>query len=238
MLPFTKKELSPPKRICLRLREARKAACISAEEVAEKTRMSMRVIAALEECRFHDLPFSSLYQKHLIQSYARAIGMNPEAFLNQFEQDELWRKKSRQPLATRPKSLTRFMSVPLLLRAGVTVAAALLCLGYLGFQVQRILKPPSLMVYTPVQGDILRSSTLVVAGKTDPEVQVTLNGAPVSQNNSGEFSATLDLPTGVNTLVIAAKKKHGKITTDVRHVIVREETQFSFTSPDATSETL
>lgn len=233
MTIFTKKSLTPPKRICLRLREARECAKIPLETVAKKTRTSSRYLLALEECRFHDLPFSHAYQKHLIKAYMRAIGIHPEPYLLQFEHEELWRKKKEVAKPRRPKPFTRFMSLPLFLRAASALGIALLCMGYLGLQVKRIIEPPRLLVYAPQQGDILSSGILTVLGKTEPEVQVTINGTPVTQNKGGEFTTTLELPSGVNTLTIAAKKKHGKTTTLVRNVIVREERQFSFTGKKA-----
>lgn len=226
---FTRKELEQPKRICLCLREARERSGVPLETVAKKTRMSARYLLALEECRWGDLPFSRAYQKHLIKAYAQAIGADSTPYISQFEDEELWHEKKRAPAPVVPKHFSRFLSLPLVLRAISTGALSLLLVGYLGFQVKRIVDPPTLLIYSPADGDIVRTGTLAVSGKTEREVKVTLNGAPVSQNERGEFTAMLDLETGVNTLVFSAKKKHGKTTTHVRNVIVREQSQFSFT---------
>ena len=84
MLNFTKKNLQGSQRVCFRLQAIREAKGLTLEYVAEQTKINKTYLSALEECRFEDIPFSSLYQKNFIKKYARAIGENPESFISQF----------------------------------------------------------------------------------------------------------------------------------------------------------
>jgi len=52
-------------------------------------------------------------------------------------------------------------------------------------------------------------------------VTVSVNGKDVGTNEKGVFEAQIDLSVGVNTLTIEAKKKHGKTTQEVRHVVLK-----------------
>lgn len=229
---FQKKEITPPKRVCLCLKEARERKGISLEEMSLRTRMSKSQLAALEDCRFQDLPFAPVYQKHLIKAYMASLGMDAAGFVAQFDTEEAPVKK-HLPLAIRTPSFSRFLSLPLVLRVGAVICITIGCITYLGFQVKGILEPPELTIYSPQQGYILNTPNLRVTGKTDPEVRVLINGTKVMQGESGDFSANLNLTTGVNTIVISAQRKHGKITTATRHVVVREQKQFSLTSDTA-----
>ena len=70
--------------------------------------------------------------------------------------------------------------------------------------------------------------SLVVQGKTDKEVAVTINGIVVPPNTSGQFNERVDLAPGMNTITVTAKRKHGKTTTEIRHVILREGQAISY----------
>ncbi len=225
---FTKKSITAPKRVCLCLKEARERKNITLDEMGKRLRIDTKFIEALETCKFSELPFSPMYQKHLIKAYMTILEVDASSVVEQFSREEMPTHPHGAVLL--PTSMPRAHNIPMMLRFGAIALFVLSCFGYLGLQVHRILEPPKLVILTPEQGRITDKSALRVTGKTDPEVKVSINGTEVSQNEHGDFAATLDLPSGVNTLVISAKKKHGKTTTETRHVIVRHDhEQFSFT---------
>ncbi len=229
---FTKKSIAAPKRVCLCLKEARERKNITLDDMGKRLRIDTTYIEALETCRFSDLPFSPMYQKHLIRAYMAVLDLDAALMVEQFSREELPTHQHGAVLV--PTSLPRAHNLPMMLRFGAIALFVLSCFGYLGLQVHRILEPPKLVILTPEQGRITDESALEVSGQTDPEVKVTINGTEVAQNEHGDFSQTLDLPDGVNTLVISAKKKHGKTTTETRHVIVRHTNeQFSLTEDSA-----
>lgn len=225
---FTKKSIAAPKRVCLCLKEARDRKNTTLEEMGKRLRIDTKYIEALETCRFSELPFSPMYQKHLIRAYMAVLGIDASSMVEQFSREELSSHSHGTVLL--PNSMPRTHNLPMMLRFGAIAFVVLACFSYLGLQVHRILEPPTLLVFSPEQGHITDQSVLSVTGQTDPEVQVSINGTNVLQNEQGKFSATLDLPTGVNTLMISARKKHGKTTTETRHIIVRQgNNQFSRT---------
>ena len=59
------------------LKRARERAALSEADVARLTRLSPRVIAALEEERYDHLP-AGLYARAAVRAYAHAVGLDPD----------------------------------------------------------------------------------------------------------------------------------------------------------------
>lgn len=226
-MQFRKKDIQQTKRVCFRLKDAREAAGLTREALAEKLRMSMKHIEALEDCRFHDLPFSAVYQKKMISSYLTAIGMDPQSFVQQFVYEEV---KSTPATSETPRQSARYAHLPNLpfffRTAGI--AAVILSVGlYLFLQVKHIVEPPVLVVHTPSQDMTTRDDVLTVTGQTDREAAVLVNGQAVVSNEDGSFEEHITLAEGVNTIILTAKKKHGKETRAVRHVVYKKDQALS-----------
>jgi len=219
---FIKKDLTPPERVCFRLRSLRKGKKISLEEMERKTRISKKYLQALEECRFHDVPFASVYQRNFVKSYVESLGVDPEPFLKQYIIEETV-KEDKKPKIEQEKEIqrSRWYIFPSFLRFGLIVVPALILVGYLGWQVRRIVTPPSLTIYSPVEGFITQDNVLVVQGETEPEAQISINGQEIKNSEKGQFKEEISLVEGVNTITIVVKKKHGKTTTEARHVVYK-----------------
>lgn len=219
---FTKKDLIPPERVCFRLRALRQEKKVSLEEMERKTRISKKYLQALEECRFRDVPFANVYQKNFVKSYVEALGVDSEPFLKQYIIEETV-KEDKKPKVEQEKEIrrSRWYILPSFLRFGLILVPALILIGYLGWQVRRIVTPPSLAIYSPVEGFITQNSTLVIQGETEPEAQISINGQEIKNSEKGQFKEEISLADGVNTITIVVKKKHGKTTTETRHVVYK-----------------
>lgn len=222
MSAFDKRELPEPKRVCLRLKESREAKKIPITEVARRTRISQKYLLALEECRFQDIPFGATYQKHFVKSYTEALGLPSGPFLEQFIAEET--PLAREPLGPTARQGGRpLYNLPVFLRSLVTVASVAALLGYLGYQINVRLKPPALSISSPANGFIAKEQALLVRGATERETLVTINGQDIAADAEGNFHAQIFLSPGINTIAIAARRKHGKAATDTRHVIFKGE---------------
>lgn len=215
---FQKKKLEKTKRVCLRLKEAREAAGISIAEVAQKTKIRPAYVRALEECRFTDIPYAVIYQKHFIRRYAEAIGLKAPGLLQQFTSEEA----PAPARHSRPQPIRRWrQNLPALLK-GISAALAVLGLiSYLGWQVRSIVTPPALAVFTPPDGFVTTHPDLLIYGETAKEAQVYINGQKITTDREGQFKETLSLSPGINRLEITAKKRHGKTSQSTRHVILK-----------------
>lgn len=81
--------------------------------------------------------------------------------------------------------------------------------------------PPVLNITSPADNSITNQTVCTVAGSTNDTtsgaVVITVNGSPVTVEN-GEFSTTVNLTEGSNTITIAATDTAGKVTTITRTV--------------------
>ena len=226
MTAFAKKKLTKTKRVCLRLKEAREAAGLSLAELSVQTKISKKHLKALEECRFDDIPFAIIYQKNFVRCYAEAVGIPADVLLDQFLTEEA-KPKINTNIGYKKIKKNRLQNLPLLLKAGMSMALVLTLVIYLGLQVRSIVRPPNLSIYAPRDGYVTTNSSVIVNGETGSEVHVYINGQEINTETDGRFEQILNLSPGINTLVISAKKRHGKITSQTRHVILKQDLQLS-----------
>ena len=226
-MELTYKQLIPKKRVGTKLQDARISAGFSLDYVAKKLRINKEYIEAIESNQFTTLPFAPLYQKKLITSYAKAMNMKTQKLLGQFVYEELHEQKSKKILPGKKTYSFRSFNLPLIIK----VATVMLCVGsffgYLAIQVKQIVQPPQLLVYSPKDGLITQDSLLHVQGKVGNKAAVMINGKMITNSEDGFFSQKLTLSEGLNMIVLTARKKHGKIQTDTRHVIYKKPQNIS-----------
>lgn len=224
---FKKKKLNKTKRVCLCLKEARAAAEVSLDELARRTRISKKYLQALEECRFADIPYAPIYQKNFVRQYIEALALPTNTLLQQFIIEETPPPIKPQPHPRPAIGQKRLQNWPALLRLTSAALVIITLIGYLGLQVKSILEPPDLALHVPQNGYVTDIPRLIVQGQTDNEARVFINGQTIATNNRGQFKEVLDLSPGINTVVVSAKKRHGKTMAITRHVILKETQRFS-----------
>jgi len=217
---FKRKILIAPKRVCFCLKEARQKAGVSLEQLSEKTKISKKHLQALEECQFNKLPSAAVYQKNFVKKYVEALSLDSAPFLEQYYVEEAVVKKIKHPFCgIRNHPLSH---LPSIIRYGLLALVVILLISYLIAQVKNILEPSNLTINSPIEGLVTTENSVLVEGKTQAEAQVTINGGEVMNNDAGNFQAEVNLNPGVNTITVMVKKKHGKTTTETRHVVLRE----------------
>jgi hypothetical protein len=102
------------------------------------------------------------------------------------------------------------VSPPILFKSVAIALAFVGILGYFTFSVRSILKPPSVTLYSPHDDQVFPTGRVVLEGVTEREVDLAVNGEPVSIEADGSFKDVLNLPPGVSTLRLIAKKKHSR----------------------------
>lgn len=82
--------------------------------------------------------------------------------------------------------------------------------------------PPTLTVNSPIEGMVTNNATLVVSGVTNDAtsspVTLKVNNQPVEVQENGQWSTTIALTEGENTITIVATDSAGKTSTVTRHV--------------------
>ncbi len=91
---------------------------------------------------------------------------------------------------------------------------------------------PSLSVTAPVDGAITNHATLAVTGTAETGSALTVNGTSVAVDAQGNYSASVALSEGSNTITVEAKDTAGNKTTLTRTVTKDTNSpQISITSP-------
>lgn len=121
-----------------RLRRAREEKGLSLKEAAERLALKVRVLQALEECRFADLPEPPLARGYL-RRYALLLGLDPEPLLALYPSQGLPPPPPRKVAGRRPFLLGLLLLLLLLLGLGY---GAYLLLRPRPVQVVEVVPPP------------------------------------------------------------------------------------------------
>lgn len=218
---FCYKKIDTATRLGDQLRQQRLEADLTLEQVESKTHIPRKYLEAIESNHYHELPKAKAHRLAYIKEFATAVGLSPTICTSQLECEEGFDETT----PTHPYRAIRlfpFASISIFIRNAALFGAVGLFAFYLVWQVKGILEPPMLTIYSPEEGFVFSNPEATIMGETKPEVQITVNGQNVMVNNEGKFETVLDLSTGLNTITVLATKKHGKTTTVVRHLVVKQ----------------
>jgi hypothetical protein len=89
-------------------------------------------------------------------------------------------------------------------------AIVLAVLGYLAFQYIRFVSPPTLVIESPVEGQVINGNSVLVFGQTDPDAKVIVDNEPVLTDEDGKFSVNIDITPTTKEISIEATSRSGK----------------------------
>jgi cytoskeletal protein RodZ len=201
------------------LKEARLAKKISLKQVETSTKIRHDFLQALEENDFQKLP-SLASTRGFLKNYAEFLGLTPEPILAIFRRDFRQDKKGKiiPQGMVEPINKPKFNWTPRLTLISFLILFFLGLAGWLGYQYFSLMKSPYLEIYTPKDGQQIKTEKIEVVGRTDVDVLVTVNNHPVFLSKQGEFRYKLELFPGENTIVVEAKSKLGRKTQEQRVV--------------------
>ena len=197
-----------------RLLAARERKGVDLYRAERDTKIRARYLAALERGDYRELP-GAVYTKGFLRNYALYLGLDPEDILLQWRRERGDVREAPavldipRPIAAPRQGLTFSPSLIVfaLLAMGVLVFA-----GYMGVQLLRFAKPPTLAVTTPATAvvDVDEDATeYILRGTTSPRSTVTITTPGrdpynVTADADGTWSATVDLRRGRNQFEVSA----------------------------------
>jgi hypothetical protein len=95
--------------------------------------------------------------------------------------------------------------------AGVTFVV-LIVLGYALVTSHSFISGPEIVIYEPVNGSALATSSVMIKGAALRIQDITLNGRPILIDEKGNFNETLLLSPGYNVSLFSAKDKFDRTT--------------------------
>lgn len=100
--------------------------------------------------------------------------------------------------------------------------ALVLCIliGYGLIEAWALLAGPSLSITSPIDNTPYPGSIVSIQGKATRVATLTLNGASIPHDQSGNFSSTLTFPRGGSILTFVATDRFGRSVTATRSIFV------------------
>jgi len=210
------------------LKKKREEMGISIKQISEKLKIRISYIEDLEENNYNKLP-PDVYVKGFVKSYSKYIGFDPEkmarlygterAIGNKIENKKNPKKKKKKKdlfiskyVIITPKILTVFFSLFFLLIIGY----------YLWYQISSFNSVPYLFISSPVEDMISETLEIEVAGQTEKEAVIKINGEEVFVDSEGYFSEIILLKPGNNILNIEAINRFNKSDTRIRNIIYKK----------------
>lgn len=189
-------------------------------QLYQQTKIPEKTLKALEEDDYSQLP-SATFIKGFIKIYAQSLNLDKDKLLAVFRRD--WEKQEERKIL--PKGLARPLDrlsfwnpkTGLILIISFIVTIILI---YFGLQLKNFLLPPSLVLTTPEENQKIDKEEITVAGKTNKDASLTINGQTVSLDDDGSFSYQLKALPGEKTIIVVATNRHGKKTTIQRTIEV------------------
>lgn len=193
----------------------RKAERLNLNKVEQETRISKRILEAIEKDDYDKFP-DEVYAKNLIKSYAKYLSLDYNRLLNIYEQNK--KNKSPEPEPTKKFKVYLTPKRIQIILISLIIAAVLI---YLGWQVKQIFEPPNLLIFEPAQDLIIEETFIDIKGQTEKGARIFINEKEVFIDPQGNFNATLDLQKGLNIIKISAAKENSKTNVIFREILVQ-----------------
>ncbi|MEY4745063.1 MAG: hypothetical protein RL272_1008 [Candidatus Parcubacteria bacterium] len=206
------------------LRQAREEAGLSLAGVASRTKIPERYLAMFESEGRNSLP-EDVYAKIYLKAYGKFLGFDTATLVDLYRKErarqtvaERRPAQRKHPAATVPSSA--LVVTPKIIQSLLLALVVLGLAAYFAFEIKKIIAPPQISLLSPQDGLVTTERDLIIEGKTEPEVDLRVNGKQVSLDAGGSFRDTLDLQEGLNVITVVGAKKHSKEMSVTRRIIV------------------
>jgi cytoskeletal protein RodZ len=199
-----------------RLLAARERKGVDLYRAERDTKIRSRYLAALEHGEYGELP-GAVYTKGFLRNYALYLGLDPEDVVRQWRRERGDAQVPAEPALAVPKPLAAprqglTFSPVIIVAALLTILIAVFAV-YIGIQLVRFAKPPTLAVTNPATAVIEvadDTTTYTFRGTSIAGATITVKDAGreqpyrVTADDSGRWTADVQLRRGRNQFDIAA----------------------------------
>lgn len=95
-------------------------------------------------------------------------------------------------------------------KAGAVGLIALVILSYTYYKTKDLIEGPSITVFSPENGAEVSAPVIAVTGTTKNIAKITLNGHPISVDETGAFYEETAIPEGYTILSVEGEDRFGK----------------------------
>lgn len=196
-----------------KLKKIRSERRISLVEAAKATHIQLKYLEHLENEEFECLP-ADVYVRGFLRSYAAFLGLSEQSLVRLYERERGVQKSIRkqEPKETffRPVNFSSFIITPKAIV--ITFGTLLVFLGffYLYREANIFISIPRLVVSEPLDGTTTNSKVIKVAGTSERDAEVAINGQGIVVNEEGNFAEEINLHPGSNIISVSAKNRFEK----------------------------
>lgn len=193
-----------------KLRALRRGQAVSLDMMEKITCVQRVYLEALESGRYEELP-APLYTRNFIRAYARALNADEHYFLELYNEEcgacdlvdpmRLPRQKVR---------MMRFFLLNKVVKYSLLAVVVFAVFGYLGWQINSIIQPPEIVLFSPADEVMTSSAIVTVEGIVEDDSTVYVNGSQVILNTNNTFSTQIDLEKGLNIINVEAERRYSK----------------------------
>lgn len=208
------------------LKKAREDAGYNLKKISELTKIQVKYLERLENGQYDKLP-APVYTQGFLKKCAQVLNLPAEDILAQYQKEKKMAsgadnsKKEGEIKSLPSLSFPRFIITPRTIRWILLVAALFLIVGYLLYQLNYLIAPPSFFLDYPFEDIVTNSSSLEIFGRADSSARLTVNDQDIYIDKDGRFRQEINLSPGLNTLKIEAVNRFGKKSEITRQIIVK-----------------
>lgn len=204
------------------LKENREAKLYTLDEVEKAIKIRKELLIALESDDYSKLPPSTFVQG-FIKNYATFLGLHSDKLLAVFRRE--FSDKKHRPYVmdafAKPLRTSRIKLTPGRVLGGVVAVLILTFFAYLWLQYRQFVGAPELTVTSPQDQLTTDNPVIVIEGKTEPEMKVTVNSQVIETEPDGSFKEEITLSLPVNKVIIVASSKFDQKTEIDRTVYLK-----------------
>jgi cytoskeletal protein RodZ len=219
---FTRKKITEGEEsAAFLLRSSREEKKLSLEEISRKTGIKIAYLSAIENDDYHQLP-GGIYKKTFLRKYAACLGVTlPDSNEKSVSERKQPDREKKDVFSRKKISVREMLVFPKILRNTLIVFFFFTLLFYLGFYLKSSFSLPKMEIFQPPDSLTTTNNFIEVVGRTESRTQVTINDLPILQDKDGNFRKTVELKTGINTIIISAQNKYSRKSTIKKQILVK-----------------
>lgn len=225
MVNFQKKTISQGQTVSNRLKTNREERGFTLGQVSRGTKIQIKYLEYLEAGDYHQLP-GEIYVRNWIKLYADFLSLPSREILNDYKKEKSVVEQFKDEELKKENKFVKLLG-PHFLRKILLALVVLLALSYLVWEINNIISPPKVEIFSPTTDLKTGASSVDIEGKSEPEVQLFINNELVLLDEQGNFKTNVALSIGLNNLEINAKKKHSKTQTIYLNILREEAMGFT-----------
>lgn len=204
------------------LKKSRRDLKLSVDNVSESTRIPSKYLYWLENGEYEKMP-ADVYIKGFIGKYAKVLNLDKEELIKIYleETEELNKARSKKNVIPTLESPTLVIT-PKFIAVVITILIAIGVIGYFGWQVYWLVRPPELVLDNPSNDSVTQNDSQVIKGSVLGANILMINDKVVNINDKGQFDENINLSEGLNVIELKAKSSFGKTTTLIRKIILNK----------------